>query len=141
MHFENLREYTKDHKIGRGTERDNGFVFFDETDERAYFVPGKDKESVSAWATLGLDLYMMCSFLMDDVDLGKKDFLTYQNLCDMEMTGSKNHFEMILFFYLQKFPGKSLLDIVRESTTSDISYRDWVKKYGDALDKIRAPMI
>jgi hypothetical protein len=137
--FEMLRHQTKE--FGRGRERgEDGVVFFNEGDKKAYFLPGKDEKTVRAWITWGIDLSSMLGWLIQGNALEKREFPTYEVMSRMRPNGWENHNYLVLFYYLQKFPGKNLLSITEESDSIRRSTFD-SSKYPSRLKDIMAPVV
>jgi hypothetical protein len=123
---------------------EHGKTVFNEPDKKAYFVPGKDERTVRAWATHSTNPVDVAGYLIQYLD--EKRFPTYEELSHQSHNGWDNHYEMMTLFYLDKFPGKNLLDIIKEYRGSiareeETRLRKKFKAHLDGIESLRAPVM
>jgi len=125
---ENLEELSK--------KSDKGKVIFNDKDKKAYFVPGKNKDTMKAWLTYSLHLPFVYDDLLRRINDYGNSYPTYNSIIRKKPRGWENHDEMVLLFYVQKFPGKSAYDILEEAEWK-ISGTRWPPKFVKSLKELR----
>jgi hypothetical protein len=104
-------------------------------------VPGIDELNGRSWTTYNIDLGYMCDCIINKLSEANEDFPSYEILKSMPPDGWQNHNYLVLLYYLDKFPGRTLMSIIEESDARKASSpsRRWPEKYSSVLERIAAP--